>query len=92
MPDSQPYDDELAPGTLRHLQTQPPQQETGPGGITGRKEKTMSNQEIFDMLADNEERLCYAYWANPTEELKAAHEAAKAALEAFARATGCRNQ
>ena len=52
----------------------------------------MTNQEIFDMLADNEERLCYAYWANPSEELKAAHLAAKAALEAFAKATGCHNE
>ena len=52
----------------------------------------MSNQEIFDMLADNEERLFYAKQANPTEELNAAHEAAKAALEAFAKATGCCNQ
>lgn len=52
----------------------------------------MSNQEIFEMLADNEERLFYAYNANPTDELKAAHDAAKEALKAFAAATGCRNQ
>lgn len=51
----------------------------------------MTNQEIFDMLADNEERLFYAYNANPTAELKAAHNAAKAALEAFATATRCHN-
>lgn len=51
----------------------------------------MTNQEIFNMLADNEERLFYAYSANKTEELKAAHSAAKQALEAFAKATGCHN-
>lgn len=51
----------------------------------------MNRQEIFDMLADNEERLFYAYNANPSEELKAAHAAARAALEAFAAATGCHN-
>jgi len=51
----------------------------------------MTNQEIFNMLADNEERLFYAYNANPTEELKAAHNAAKAALESFAASTGCHN-
>ena len=52
----------------------------------------MSNQEIFEMLANNEERLFYAYCAEHTEELKAAHKAAKEALEAFAAATGCCNQ
>ena len=51
----------------------------------------MMNQEIFNMLADNEEKLFYAYNANPSPELKAAHEAAKAALESFAAATGCHN-
>lgn len=51
----------------------------------------MTNQEIFDMLADNEEKLFYAYNANPTEELKAAHDAAKLALISFAAATGCHN-
>lgn len=51
----------------------------------------MTNQEIFYMLADNEEKLFYAYNANKTEELKAAHAAAKAALESFAKATGCHN-
>ena len=51
----------------------------------------MSNQEIFNMLADNEEKLFYAYTANQTDELKAAHQAAKSALEAFAKATGCHN-
>lgn len=51
----------------------------------------MTTQEIFNMLADNEERLFYAYNANKTEELKAAHQAARQALEAFAKATGCHN-
>lgn len=48
----------------------------------------MNDQEILDMLADNEEKLFYAYVANKTDELKAAHQAAKDALEAYARATG----
>lgn len=51
----------------------------------------MTNKEIFNMLADNEEKLFYAYSANKTEELKVAHEAAKKALEAFAKATGTHN-
>lgn len=51
----------------------------------------MSNQDIFEILAENESILCYAYWANKTPELKAAHEAAKQALESFAKATGCHN-
>lgn len=52
----------------------------------------MTNQEIFDMLADNEEKLFYASCAdNGNAELKAAHTAAKQALEAFAKATGCNN-
>lgn len=51
----------------------------------------MSNQEIFEMLADNEQKLFYAYCANKNDELKNAHEAAKQALETFAKATGCHN-
>lgn len=51
----------------------------------------MTNQEIFSMLADNEERLFYAYNANKTETLKIAHAAAKQALEDFAKETGCHN-
>lgn len=51
----------------------------------------MSNQEIFEMLSENESKLFYAYCANPTEEMKAAHKAAKEAIEAFAKATGCHN-
>lgn len=51
----------------------------------------MNDREIFEMLADNEEKLFYAYCANKTDELKNAHAAAKQALEAFAKATGCHN-
>lgn len=52
----------------------------------------MSNQEIFEMLADNEEKLFYASCADGNNaELKAAHTAAKKALEAFAKETGCHN-
>jgi hypothetical protein len=56
-----------------------------------RKENKMSNQEIFEMLSENESKLFYAYSANPTDEMKAAHQAARNALEAFAKATGCHN-
>lgn len=52
----------------------------------------MTNQEIFEMLADNEEKLFYAKCAAPdNEEIKKAHEAAKKALEEFAKKTGCHN-
>jgi hypothetical protein len=51
----------------------------------------MSNQEIFEMLSENESKLFYAYLANPTNEMKTAHEAAKVAIETFAKATGCHN-
>ena len=56
-----------------------------------RKGKKMTNQEIFEMLSENESKLFYAYSANPTEEMKAAHRSAREALEAFAKATGCHN-
>lgn len=48
----------------------------------------MSNKKILEILSENECKLFYAYCANPTEEMKAAHQAAKAALEAFAKANG----
>lgn len=48
----------------------------------------MNNQEILEMLAENECKLFYASAANPSEELKAAHKAAKEALESFAKALG----
>lgn len=51
----------------------------------------MTNQEIFNTLAENESKLFYAYSKNPINELKAAHAAAKLALVSFAQATGCHN-
>lgn len=52
----------------------------------------MTNQQIFDILADNEEKLFYALCQNKeSEPLKTAHESAKRSLEAFALATGCHN-
>lgn len=52
----------------------------------------MTNQEIFEMLADNEEKLFYAVCATPNnEEIRKAHETAKKALEEFAKKTGCHN-
>ena len=51
----------------------------------------MSNEEILEMLSENECKLFYDYAANPTNEMKAAHKAAKEALEAFAKATGYLN-
>ena len=52
----------------------------------------MSNQEIFNILAENECNLFYAMLKNPENaELKAAHDAADKALVEFAKATGCHN-
>lgn len=52
----------------------------------------MTTQEIFDTLAENESKLFYAVCHDPKNEgLKAAHAAARQALEAFAKATGCHN-
>lgn len=52
----------------------------------------MTDQEIFEMLADNEEKLFYALCRNKDNNtLKVAHESAKQSLEAFALATGCHN-
>ena len=52
----------------------------------------MSDQEIFEILSDNESCLFYACCANKGNEvLEAAHEAAKQALEIYAKATGCHN-
>lgn len=52
----------------------------------------MTNQEIFNILAENEEKLFYA-WSNDREnkELEDAHIVAYKALEEFAKATGCHN-
>ena len=53
----------------------------------------MTYHEIFNLLADNEEKLFYASCADTKNlELKEAHKAAKLALETFARATGCHNK
>lgn len=52
----------------------------------------LTNKEIFEVLAENECKLFYAYCANPTDELKAAHEAARQALETFAKAAGVCNE
>lgn len=58
----------------------------------GQEEKEMTNQEIFDVLAENECKLFYAMCADKgNEELKAAHKAAKQALISFSLATGCCN-
>ena len=52
----------------------------------------MTNQEIFDTLADHEEKLFYALCRDSENEpLRQAHESAKRSLEAFARATRCHN-
>lgn len=52
----------------------------------------MTNQEIFEILADNEEKLFYAQCRDKENEaLTAAHESAKQSLEKFALATGCHN-
>ena len=54
--------------------------------------KKMNNQEIFETLSENECKLFYAWCADSkNEDLKKAHLAARAALEAFAKATGCHN-
>lgn len=54
--------------------------------------KIMMNKEIFEILADHEEKLFYAL-CNDSENkpLRQAHENAKRSLEAFALATGCHN-
>lgn len=52
----------------------------------------MTNQEIFEILAENECKLFYACCADKENlELKDAHASAKDALEKFAKATGCHN-
>lgn len=52
----------------------------------------MSNQDIFDILADTEEKLFYA-WCKDKDNaaLIKAHESAKEALKSFAMATGYYN-
>lgn len=52
----------------------------------------MTKQEIFNTLADNEERLFYALCADrDNKDLIEAHKAAKMSLERFAKDTGCCN-
>lgn len=52
----------------------------------------MTDQEIFEILADNEEKLFYAVCRDrENEALKKAYESAKQSLEIFAIATGCHN-
>lgn len=52
----------------------------------------MTNQEIFEILADYEEKLFYALCQNKNNNtLRIAHESARQSLKAFALATGCHN-
>lgn len=52
----------------------------------------MTNQEIFDALADHEEKPFYVLCNDKENEpLRQAHKNAKRSLEAFALATGCHN-
>lgn len=52
----------------------------------------MTNQQIFETLADNEEKLFYALCKNKENEmLRDAYKSAKQSLEEFALATGCHN-
>lgn len=52
----------------------------------------MTNQEIFEMLAENECKLFYAKMQNiGNQQIADAHAAVKKALEEFAATTGCHN-
>lgn len=52
----------------------------------------MTDQQIFEILADHEEKLFYALCNDKENEpLRIAHENARQSLEAFALATGCHN-
>lgn len=52
----------------------------------------MTDQEIFEILADNEEKLFYALCQDKDNNtLRIAHESARQSLESFAFATGCHN-
>lgn len=54
--------------------------------------KVMTNQQIFEILADNEEKLFYALCQNKENKtLRDAYKSAKQSLEEFALATGCHN-
>ena len=52
----------------------------------------MTNQEIFNILSEREEKLFYIYCNNKNEKTKAYHEHAKINLIEFANRTGCKNQ
>ena len=52
----------------------------------------MTNQEIFNILSEREEKLFYIYLNNKNEKTKADHERAKINLIEFANRTGCKNQ
>ena len=52
----------------------------------------MTNQQIFEILADNEEKLFYALCQNKENKmLRDAYKSAKQSLEKFALATDCHN-
>lgn len=51
----------------------------------------MTNQAIFEMLADLEEKTFYHDLKTQSKETLEIHETAKRVLEAFAKLTGCRN-
>ena len=52
----------------------------------------MTNQEIFNILSEREEKLFYIYCNNKNEQTKADHERAKNNLIEFVNRTGCKNQ
>ena len=52
----------------------------------------MTNQEIFNILSEREEKLFYIYLNNKNEKTKVDHEQAKINLIEFANRTGCKNQ
>lgn len=49
----------------------------------------MDEQTILNALSEAESSLFYVQLSHPTDELKAAHEAVRAALVAFAKEAGC---
>ncbi|MBQ3178212.1 MAG: hypothetical protein IJB52_10360 [Clostridia bacterium] len=86
------YRKEKSIGTQQHSTIYKPPHQAEPGVKSRQKVTTMTNQEIFEMLADLEERLFYAYCADrENDALKSAHESARKALEEFARKTGTHN-
>jgi hypothetical protein len=52
----------------------------------------MTIQDIFDRLSEEESKLFYSLIRDPdNKELQERHTAAKIALEAFAKVSGCHN-